>query len=208
MGPRMSDVSRTTIATPQPPLQISVEPWVCRNVDMRLRGWWNRVGKSELGMGVMLIEVMIVMLILMVLAAMSLPNLQRLRISQDQKAAAEMVKRINHAITYHSQLYSDGFRSPTALAATAAFPKTCENSGLLSGTDALPTYAHYTFTFIPGPSQAPLVPGCNFAGYTTFRLQVSPTDPSNKRTFFLDESSVVRYSDGTQADAFSAAWMW
>jgi Tfp pilus assembly protein PilE len=159
--------------------------------------------------GALLIELCIVMAVMLVLFAMSAPSFLAMRRAQQQTAAVEMMKRISKAELYHTQIYSDGFRSPGALAAVT-FPKTCESSGLLSGMDALPQYAQYQFTFAFGPTQAALAPGCNFAGFTSYWLRAQPLDPSNRRSFFLSEDGLVRWSDdpNTPASQTSAVWTW
>jgi type II secretory pathway pseudopilin PulG len=167
----------------------------------------KRTNKQS-GMGVLLLEVMIVILMLTTLAAMSVPNIAQMQINFQRKNAADMTKRIGQAIQWHASIYNDGFRSPQAVAAARTFPATCENSGLLAGPDALPTFSGYTFTFTGSGQLANPAQGCNFAGYSLYVLKAEPTNPNNKRDFYLDQSGVARYSDTGNAGPASPIWNW
>lgn len=159
--------------------------------------------------GALLIELCIVMCVLLVLFSMSAPSFMAMHRAQQAKVAIELMQRVAKAELYHSQIYSDGYRSPGALSAPVTFPKTCEGSGLLLGSDALPQVSGYQFTFQLGLVQAPLAAGCNFQGSTTYTMTATSIDAANPRTFFLDETGVVRFSDTTTpANAGSTAWVW
>jgi Tfp pilus assembly protein PilE len=160
--------------------------------------------------GALLIELCIVMSVLLVLFAMSAPSFLAMRRTQQQTAAVELMKRVSKAELYHAQIYSDGYRSPAALSAPVTFPKTCEGSGLLSGMDAFSQYAGYQFNFLLGPVQAPLGVGCTWQGSTTYTLTATPQDPINPRSFYLNETGVVRFSDDptSPANAASPAWIY
>ena len=163
--------------------------------------------KSQRG-SVFLIELLIVMSVLLILLAMSLPSVGGIRRGQNQTAIVTVMKAIHDAENFHTKIYADGFRSPGDLAAPRQFPPTCENSGMLDGMAALPQFANYTLTFTFGATPAPLAPGCTVAGFTTFTMTAAPINADNPRSFFLDESLVLRYSDIGPADATSAAWIW
>lgn len=159
--------------------------------------------------GTMLIEMLLVMSLLLVLFAISAPSFTAMKRSQQQRSALDLMQHVSRAEIYHTQIYSDGFRSPGALG-VVAFPKTCEGSGLLGGMDSLTQSNQYNFTFTLGLTLAPLAPGCIWQGSTTYQLRAQPIDPANSRSFFLSEDGLVRWSDdpNSPANAASAVWTW
>jgi type II secretory pathway pseudopilin PulG len=163
--------------------------------------------------GYFLIELLIGLLLINILFAMSLPNIGQMRISSDQRKAADTMRRIANSELYFTQLYGSGFRSPFALS-QIAFPKTCEASGLSGGNESLiqggtPTViAGYTYLFTFGATAAPLAGGCTINGFTSFTLTATPINPANQRTFYIDQSGLVRYVDGGTAGPSSAVWNW
>jgi len=163
---------------------------------------------NQRGFVTLMAEVVALALIL-IIAAMSVPNILAYKRGVDRTNVAETLKRIQRAELYHSQMFSDGWRSPGALAySPRTFPATCEGSGLLMGSDALSAQGSYTLTWTGGGGQIAPAVGCALGGFNSFALSATSSDPGQKRSYYLDQTLVLRYSDGAAANASSSPYIW
>ena len=130
--------------------------------------------------GFTLVEIMIVVAIIALLAAIAIPNLIRARLSANEAAAETAIRTIHTA----AQSYR---------AVNTAFPA------------SLTTLASATPPYIDSVLGAGAKNGYNFtltAGTNTFSSTARPQNygTSGSRSFFVDESGVIRYT-GADADA-------
>ena len=88
-----------------------------------------------------------------------------------------------------------------------ADPATCDAPLLLGGAQAQTQINGYFFQFTPGPAPAVLGVGCTAPGSTTFTLVANPVSGQG-RSFFVNESGVIHYSDSGPANSTSSAWVW
>jgi hypothetical protein len=161
---------------------------------------------KETGSAILLME-LVGLIVAVTIFSMSAPLLSGLKKAHDQRTVVELLRRVQYAELYHTQIYQDGFRSPSALSATRTFPATCEASGLLDGTAALPSYTGYSLIFTFTGAQIAPAPGCTSGGFQGFTLIAAPNNyRDNQRYFYLSSTDLVlRYQDG-QAGPSSAPW--
>ncbi len=142
--------------------------------------------------GFSLIELLIVVAIILIIAAIAIPNLLRSRIAANESSAVGSVRTINTAeVTYSSTYPDEGFAAALtnlggAIPCTPAIATGC----LLDQVLAAGTKSGYTFT-APGAGNIPRVAYTVTARPVTF-------GQSGQRSFFSDQSGVIRY---TAADA-------
>ena len=157
---------------------------------------------------VLLLEMLIVVSILGILLAMSAPSFMRMRLSQQANQAVSTLRSIQNAEAYYLQIYHNGYVAPSALAGSGvALPTTCAAPLLLGGAQAQTQANGYSFDYTAGLTPATLGAGCTTAGTTTFTLTANPISGPG-RSFFTDESGVLRYADSGPADSSSPAWTW
>jgi type IV pilus assembly protein PilA len=164
------------------------------------------------GKGFSLIELLIVVAIILVIAAMAIPSLIRSRIAANEAAAVSSLRTINvaeatFAATYNSG-YSDTLRRLAAPASGSANINTADVlDPILSATAPGNTGPNgfvksgYTFAYAPT--------GANTTFGSIFHYQVN-ADPqmrnsTGKRSFYTDDSTVVRSNTTTIATASDAA---
>lgn len=156
-----------------------------------------------------LLAELVAVIIAMILFSMAAPLYMGLKIATDRQNVVALMKRVQAAELYHTQIYQDGFRSPSALSSTRTFPALCESSGLLDGNAALPTYADYNLTFTFTGLQIAPASGCTVGGFQGFVMTAAPTNPANGRYYFLSSVDLMlRYHDGGAATITSNPWIW
>ena len=157
---------------------------------------------------VLLLEMLIVVSIMGILLAMSAPSFMRMRLSQQANQAVATLRAIQNAEAYYLQIYHNGYVTPSVLAGNGvALPVTCEAPLLLGGAQAQTQSNGYSFDFTLGSTTATLGAGCTAPGTTTFTLTAGPLSGQG-RSFFTNESGVLRYSDNGPADSSSPQWSW
>jgi Tfp pilus assembly protein PilE len=162
---------------------------------------------SERG-SVLLLEMLVVVSIVGVLLAISAPSFMQIRMSQQANQAVATLRTIQNAEAYYLQIYHDGYVAPGVLAGTGiAEPATCDAPLLLGGAQAQTQINGFLFQFTPGPDSAVLGAGCTTPGSTTFTLAANPVSGQG-RSFFLNESGVIHYSDSGPANGTNPAWVW
>ena len=135
--------------------------------------------------GFTLVEIMIVVAIIALLAAIAIPNLLRARLNANETAALGALHTIASVCTsYHDVNYVAGTPTHTypvnlaALGAAANAPEPAYIDPVLETG----TKQGYTFTFAGTPS-----------AYTCIAAPVT-VNVTGERSFFVDESGVVRFA--------------
>jgi type IV pilus assembly protein PilA len=137
--------------------------------------------------GFSLIELLIVVAIILIIAAIAIPNLLRSRMAANEASAVGSIRTLNtSAVTYSSTYPAAGY--PASLAAmggaapcTAVSTQACLIDAVLSGG----TKSGYNFAWA-GDGATPSV------GYSVTAIPVS-VGTSGQRSFFSDQSGVIRY---------------
>jgi type IV pilus assembly protein PilA len=149
--------------------------------------------------GFSLIELLIVVAIILIIAAIAIPNLLRSRMAANEASAVGSLRTINtSAVTYSSTYPATGY--PTNMAALGGAVSTCTAASstgacLLDQVLAAGTKSGYTFNLL-GVASTPSV------GYTVTALPVS-AGTSGQRSFFSDQSGVIRYNTAGTAPTVS-----
>ena len=149
--------------------------------------------------GFSLIELLIVVAIILIIAAIAIPNLLRSRIAANEASAVGSVRTINTAeVTYQTTYPAVGFTvTLTDLGGTPAVcagTPTSTNACLIDNVLATGPKSGYTFALGGASGAVPEV---------TYDVTAIPTatGQSGQRSFFSDQSGVIRYkADGTAPD--------
>ena len=153
----------------------------------------------------------------LIIAAIAIPNLLRARIAANEASAVGTLRTINiGAITYSAE-YKNGF--PSSLEVLGGGPDgspTCDRARLVADT-LIRNHRKSGYIFIYAPklsddaapsvvSAAAQSKGCTSAGVAAFEVTAEPTQPdkSGMRTFYTDQTGVIRYSNDGTANAGSA----
>jgi type IV pilus assembly protein PilA len=139
--------------------------------------------------GFSLIELLIVVAIILIIAAIAIPNLLRSRMAANEASAVGSIRTINtSAVTYSSTYPSAGYPptlvslGPSGAGACTATPATaCLLDAVLAGG----TKSGYGFTWT-GDGVTPSM------GYSILAVPVV-VGSSGQRSFFSDQSGVIRY---------------
>jgi len=138
--------------------------------------------------GFSLIELLIVVAIILIIAAIAIPNLLRSRLAANEASAVGSLRTINtSAVTYASTYPDSGF--PASLAAMGgATPCAALSTAacLIDAVLASGTKSGYVFNWT-GDGAAISV------GYSITALPVT-VGSSGQRSFFSDQSGVIRYN--------------
>jgi type IV pilus assembly protein PilA len=137
--------------------------------------------------GFSLIELLIVVAIILIIAAIAIPNLLRSRMAANEASAVGSVRTLNtSAVTYSSTYPANGY--PATLASMGG-PSPCTavpaTACLIDAVLSAGTKSGYTFTWV-GDGATPSV------GYSITAIPVS-VGTSGQRSFFSDQSGVIRY---------------
>jgi prepilin-type N-terminal cleavage/methylation domain-containing protein len=149
--------------------------------------------------GFSLIELLIVVAIILIIAAIAIPNLLRSRIAANEASAVGSVRTINTAeVTYATAYPNVGFATGlTALTGTAATCATATgatsaNGCLIDSVLGSGTKSGYIFTLGGGSGAVPNTT------YTDVAFPVTQGQ-SGQRSFFSDQSGVIRYNQSASA---------
>jgi type IV pilus assembly protein PilA len=137
--------------------------------------------------GFSLIELLIVVAIILIIAAIAIPNLLRSRMAANEASAVGSIRTINtSAVTYLSTYPANGY-PPTLASMGGAVPCVAvpTNACLLDAVLAGGTKSGYAFTWT-GDGVTPSV------GYSILAVPVT-VGSSGQRSFFSDQSGVIRY---------------
>jgi type IV pilus assembly protein PilA len=139
--------------------------------------------------GFSLIELLIVVAIILIIAAIAIPNLLRSRMAANEASAVGSIRTINtSAVTYSSTYPAAGYPptlvslGPSGAGACVAVPATaCLIDSVLAGGSK----SGYTFVWT-SDGATPSV------GYSITAIPIS-VGTSGQRSFFSDQSGVIRY---------------
>ncbi len=159
--------------------------------------------------GFSLIELLIVVAIILIIAAIAIPNLLRSRMAANEASAVGSVRTINtsevtYALAYSDVGYSADLPSLGPGAGTCATPASvtsasaCLIDNVLAGaTVSTAPKSGYFFAYVnPGGTPA-----------TVYTISVQPANrgQTGQRTFFSDQSGVIRFDATGTATAASSS---
>jgi type II secretory pathway pseudopilin PulG len=142
------------------------------------------------------VQLVVAIAILVVLAAIAIPNLLHSNLSENESAAVASLQSLNSACEDYARLYGGYPKSLSTLGPDGAASSASAN--LIDRELAGGSKSGYAFTYTPGASG---VSG-NILGY---RIMANPVTPgtSGRRSFFSDQSGVIRANIAGAADANS-----
>jgi len=148
--------------------------------------------------GLVLGYVGLAILPILIIAAIAIPNLIRSRMAANESSAVGALRSYSYALgSYVSECPQIGF--PSSLAKLGP-GRGCNHAGLLDGSlgQENPRRSGYEFNYTPGAPD-------NLGQVTSFMLTAEPLQPgtTGQRSFFVDQTGVVRASDSGTADADS-----
>lgn len=162
--------------------------------------------------GFTLVEIMIVVAIIALIAAIAIPNLLRARHNANETAAIGNLKTLVDSL--------ESFRanqSPTSYPGAGVNSGGVVVAGLGNLDDTVPPYIDavlasgtrqgYTFAYTPPAARVVAINGVNFNVYDTYTLLAAPVTDSitGTRSFFVDQSGVIRVSQAVGVDATAAS---
>jgi len=164
--------------------------------------------KNERGFGD-LVSLAVCCVIFLILTAMAIPNLTKLAQVAEQRNVVVALRQIAAAETYYHQIYGNGYAPPPTLSGNgvAVTIKTCDNPFMLIGHYAQTQIGHYRLSWT-GVGTAPLGTGCTAQGYLNFMIVAAPDAFAGNRSYYIDGSGVLRYSDSITASSSSPAWIY
>jgi type IV pilus assembly protein PilA len=135
---------------------------------------------------------------LMIIAAIAIPNLLRSRMAANEASAVGSLRTYNTAmVTYSSACPDIGY--PTSLESLGPGTKDCNHMDLLNAQLAsqLPVRSGYRFIYTAQHDATQLT--------TKYQILASPVKPGTTgvRSFFTDETGVIRFSRNGSANAES-----
>ncbi len=143
--------------------------------------------------GFSLIELLIVVAIILIIAAIAIPNLLRSRMAANEASAVGSIRTINTAEVTYSSTYPDiGFTALASLGGTGTSASST-NALLIDNVLATGTKSGYSFS-TTGISGTPAV---------QYAVNANPVTrgQSGQRSFFSDQSGVIRYNQTAAASA-------
>jgi type IV pilus assembly protein PilA len=151
--------------------------------------------------------------IVLIVAAIAIPNLLRAKIAANEASAVGNVRAIVTASVSYNLTYSNGF-PPTLEAIGTEGSASCNHAGLIGSELASGRREGYVFTYValpatydanPPESPQAIVAGCTARGGTRFTINADPITrgTTGMRSFFADESGVIRVSETGAASATS-----
>ena len=153
--------------------------------------------------------------LILIIAAIAIPNLLRSRMVANEASAVGSLKVINVAALNYASTYGNGFPpSIEALAGPGGVAAGCDHARLIDEVLASGRKSGYVFTYIPRSSvrgKRPVLSpqasqnGCSSPGSDEYWLAADPIErgSSGRRSFFTDETGVIRFSARGAASAES-----
>jgi len=139
-------------------------------------------------------------IILLIIAAIAIPNLMRSRISSHESSPVGSLRTINTAeVTYYSEYPTRGYSATLAQLGSPApgVQPGPEAAGFIDSVLASGQKSGYRFTYVAGPAgeQGLIV---------AYTVRADPVTPgSGERSFFTDETGVIRAEKGKPAGSDS-----
>jgi type II secretory pathway pseudopilin PulG len=167
----------------------------------RLQGQGIAVAGLVLGyLGVVMIP------FILIIAAIAIPNFLRAKMAANEASAVGSLRTIGTAASSYNATYSNGY-PPSLDALGGEGEGDCDRAALLRGPLAFGRRNGYIFTYQARDSLgAPAAnKGCTMAGGTGFTVTAEPLTrgTSGQRSFFIDETGVIRFDSSGTASAES-----
>lgn len=172
----------------------------------RLRGHGIAVAGLVFGyLGVLIIPVTLIV------AAIVIPNLLRSRISANEASAIGSLRTIDEAAITYSKTYHNGYPASLEVLTGIGTPD-CDHASLIDGALASGSRDGYFFSYQPASGPTPqevasrlVASGCSFPGASRFSVTADPVirGTTGLRSFFVDQTGVIRVSEGESATADS-----
>ncbi len=150
--------------------------------------------------GFSLIELLIVVAIILIIAAIAIPNLLRARMAANESSAVGSLRTINTADATFLSTYGHNFApSLTALGGATTNAPVCTQANLVDnvlGAAAQPaSKSGYSFIYTAGAPDPADVGICS--SVTTYTITATPLtyNGTGTRSFFTDQSGVIRGAD-------------
>lgn len=147
---------------------------------------------------------------ILIIAAIAIPNLLRARVAANEASALGSIRTIITAEITFDDSYANGFTpSLETLSGTPDGQDTCEHAGLIDKVLASGRKNGYSFTYIAeGPTvfrDGAKSRGCTRAGSQDFEIHADPITrgTTGQRSFYADQTGVIRYSTQGPASADS-----
>ena len=154
--------------------------------------------------GFSLIELLIVVAIILIIAAIAIPNLLRSKMAANEASAVASVRTINTAqVTYASAYPDAGFAS--SVAALGGAPTTCATATGANSTNACLIDNLLTTGTKSGYSFAVTAAGGPPASTYTVNADPVTRGTSGQRSFYSDQSGVIRYNQSGAAASTDSA---
>ncbi len=149
---------------------------------------------------------------ILIVAAIAIPNLLRARGFANEASAMGSLRVISIAAASYASTYPNGY--PPSLGALGSVgPVTCNHAALIDPVLAAGIKSGYVFVYTPtydsgvAPALSPQASqaGCSQPGATGFMVTADPVRRGNtgQRSFYVDQTGVVRYEPYTTASANS-----
>jgi len=159
------------------------------------------MNKKEKGFS--LIELLIVVAIILIIAAIAIPNLLRARMAANESSAVGSLRTINTAEGNYITSYNHSFAGTLQILGgpTIALP-VCGQANLIDPvlSAAAQVKSGYTFAYTPGAAD-PGDPNCGSVVTYTTAAKPNQYQSSGVRSFFSDQSGVIRGGDDAGAYA-------
>jgi hypothetical protein len=180
--------------------------------DIRKSG--GKVGGHGIAVGGLVLGYLGVCMIpvLLIIAAIAIPPLLRARTSENEASAIGSLRTIDSAALSYSASYGNGYpRDLDALSGLGA--ASCDHAGLINGDLAGGFRNGYVFNYqsaagddFSRKDRRKAASGCSFAGADSFTITAQPVGrgATGERSFYLDQTGIIRYETGGPASANSA----
>jgi|SRR5579862_8149176 len=150
---------------------------------------------------------------ILIIAAIAIPNLLRAKMAANEASAVASLRTIVTASIAYDNEYSNGF-APNLETLAGSGTASCNHAALISSQLASGFRNGYVFTYValpanfdssPPQSQHAIDAGCTARGGTRFTVSADPVTrgTTGQRSFFVDESGVIRVSPNGPANADS-----
>jgi type IV pilus assembly protein PilA len=152
--------------------------------------------------GFSLIELLVVVAIILIIAAIAIPNLLKARMAANETTAVASIHSINTAEIAYSSMFTDVGFSPTlgdlGPGSGGTCPGTETASCFIDAALASQVKNGYSFSYMQDTSTTP-------AMHYTINADPITRSTTGQRSFYSDESNVIRYEQTAGATSASSA---